>query len=45
MLFEAEGGEVNPGPENPRLGQNTDPANPVDLHLHVRITVGIAQIR
>lgn len=45
MLFEAEGGKVNARPEHPRLGQDTDPTDTVDLHLHVRIAIGISQIR
>lgn len=45
MLFEAERREVDTRPEDLGLGQDADTTHSVDIHLHVGITVGIAQIR
>lgn len=44
MLFKAEGWEMDPRAKDPRFGEDADTANTVDLHLHVRITVGVSQI-
>lgn len=44
MLFEAECWEVDACTEDPGLGQDTDTANAVQFHLHVRITIGIAEV-
>ena len=44
MLFETEGREVNTGAEDLGLGQNTDTANTVNLHFHVWVAIGIAQV-
>lgn len=44
VLLETEGREMDAGTEDLCLGQDTDTTNTVDLHLHVRVTIGIAQV-
>lgn len=44
MLLEAEGWEMNPGSEDPGFSEDTDTADPVDFHFHVRIAVGVSEI-
>ena len=41
MLLEAEGWEVHAAPEDLGFRQDTDTANAVNLHFHIRVTVGI----
>lgn len=45
MLLKTEGREVDPSTKNARLRQDTDASDPIQLHLHVWVTVGIAQVR
>ena len=42
MFLETKGWEVHARSENPRLGQNTNATHSVDLHLHIRVAVGVA---
>ena len=44
MLLKAESREVYTVAEDLRLGQNTDTTDTVNLHLHVRVAVGVAQV-
>ena len=44
VLLETEGREVNTRTEDFRFGQDTDTTNSINLHLHVWVTVGIAEI-
>lgn len=44
MLLEAESREVDTRAEDLRLCQDTDTTDTIDLHLHIRITVGVAEV-
>jgi len=44
VLLETEGREVNTRTEDLCLCQNTDTADTVDLHLHVWVTVRVAEV-
>jgi len=44
VLLKTESREVNAGPEYFRFGQNTDTPYTVNFHLHVWITVWVAQV-
>lgn len=44
MLLEAERWEMHTSSKHESLGQNADTTNTVDLHLHVRVTVGVAEV-
>jgi hypothetical protein len=44
MLLETESREVNTRAEDLRLCQDTDTTNTIDLHLHIRVTVGVAEV-
>lgn len=44
MLLETKGWEVYTSTEYPGFGQNTDTSDPVQLHLHIWIAVGIAEV-
>lgn len=44
VLFETERREVHSRAEHLCLCQNTDTANTVNLHLHVWVTIGVAQV-
>jgi hypothetical protein len=45
VLLETECGEVHSRAEDLRLCQDTDTTDTVNLHLHVWVTVRVAQIR
>ena len=45
MFLEAECREVNAVTENLGLCQDTHSANAVDLHFHIRIAIGVTEIR
>ncbi len=44
VFLEAEGREMDTRTEDLGLGQNTDTTNAIDLHLHIWITVGVAEV-
>lgn len=44
MLLETEGREVDTGSEDSGLGQDTDAPHSIDLHFHIRVAVGVAQV-
>ncbi len=44
MLLKAKCREMDAVAENPCLGQDADTPNAVDLHLHVRIAIGVSKI-
>jgi hypothetical protein len=44
MLLETEGWEVHTSTEYAGLGQDTDTADPVQLHFHIWVAVGIAKV-
>jgi hypothetical protein len=44
VLLEAECGEMHSGAEDLCLCQNTDTTDTVNLHLHVGVTVRVAQV-
>jgi hypothetical protein len=44
MLLKTECGEVHSRAEDLRLGQDTDTTDTVDLHLHIWVTVWVAQV-
>jgi len=44
MLLKAKSREVNTSAEHSCLGQNTDTTNTVNLHLHVRVTIGVSEV-
>src|SRR5690242_7502840 len=44
MLLETESREVDTRTEDLGLSQNTDTTNSVNLHLHIWITVGVAEV-
>ena len=44
VLLETESGEVNTRAEHPGFGQDTDTADTVNLHLHVWVAIGVAEV-
>lgn len=44
MLLETERWEMDAVAEYPSLGQDTDTADTVNLHLHVGVAVGVSEI-
>lgn len=44
MLLEAEGRKMHSTSEHLRLGQDTNTAYTINLHLHVRIAVWVSQV-
>ena len=44
VFLETEGREVDTVAEDESLGQNTDTTDTVNLHLHVRVAVRVAQV-
>lgn len=44
MLLEAEGREMHSRSEHFGLGQDADSTDTIDLHLHIWITVGVAEV-
>ena len=44
MLLKTEGREMDSGPEDTGLRQNTDASYAVKLHFHIRIPVWVTQI-
>lgn len=44
MLLETESREVDTRAEDLRLCQDTDSTNTINLHLHIWVTVGVAEV-
>ena len=44
VLLETESREVHATPEDLRLCQNAHTSDTVNFHLHVRVTVGVAEV-
>lgn len=44
MLLKGKGREMDSCSEDLCLGQDTDTADSVDLHLHVRVAKGVSQV-
>lgn len=44
MLFKTEGGKVHTGTENSGLCENADSTHTINLHLHVWVTIWVAEI-
>lgn len=44
VLLKGKGREMHSRPEDLCLGQDTDTADSVDLHLHVRVAKGVSQV-
>lgn len=44
VFLKAEGREVNTISEDASFGEDADTPDSIDLHLHIRITVGIPQV-
>lgn len=44
VLLKAKGREMDTATEDPGLGQNTDTANAINLHLHIGVAVRVAKI-
>lgn len=44
MLLERESREVSTSPENPSFGKNTNTTDTINVHLHIRVTIGVPKV-